>query len=88
MRQRDTSVLRFKGTLLPSVPLGEDGGMTIETTTTSMAIIAIVASLALLGVVAVTIVTVPLQLQQAEAAGCHGPGFNASQGRCFGHGPP
>jgi hypothetical protein len=55
---------------------------------TSMAVIAIVAALALFGVVAITIVTIPIQLQQAEAAGCRGPGFNASQGRCFGHGPP
>jgi hypothetical protein len=56
----------------------------------SIAIIAIVASLGSLGVVvAITIVTIPLQLQQAEAAGCGSafPGlvhaFNASQGRCY-----
>ena len=53
-----------------------------------LAIIAILAALALLGVVAVTIVTIPLQIQQAEAAGCGTafPGlvhaFNASKGRC------
>jgi len=60
------------------------------TTGTSMVIIAIVAALALLGVVAITIVTIPLQIQQAEAAGCPptGPAVNASKGRCFGHGPP
>jgi hypothetical protein len=60
-----------------------------------LAIIAIVAALALLGVVALTVtVTIPLQQQQAEAAGCENSfphsaggaiGFNASQGRCFGH---
>jgi len=55
---------------------------------TTWAVIAIVSALAFVGVVAITIVTIPLQLQQAEAAGCRGPGFNASQGRCFGHGPP
>ena len=55
---------------------------------TAYVVIAIVAAAALLGVVAMTIVSIPLQLQQAEAAGCRGPGFNASQGRCFGHGPP
>lgn len=55
---------------------------------TTLAVIAIVSALAFVGVVAITIVTIPLQLQQAEAAGCRGPGFNASQGRCFGHGPP
>jgi hypothetical protein len=65
--------------------------MTIETTTTSMAIIAIVAVLALLGVVIVlAVVTIPLQ-QQAEARGCESGipnsafGINASKGRCFGH---
>ena len=55
---------------------------------TTFVVIAIVAALALVGVVAFTIVTIPIQIQQAEAAGCRGPGFNASQGRCFGHGPP
>ncbi|MFL6522119.1 MAG: hypothetical protein ACJ71B_01415 [Nitrososphaera sp.] len=62
--------------------------MTIETTTTSIAIIAIVAALGLLGVVAITLVTIPLQ--QADAArpigaGCPGtvPGANASKTRCF-----
>jgi hypothetical protein len=55
---------------------------------TTFVVIAIVAALALVGVVAITIVTIPIQIQQAEAAGCRGPGFNASQGRCFGHGPP
>ena len=54
---------------------------------TTFVVIAIIAALALLGVVAITIVTIPL-LQQAEAAGCRGPGFNESKGRCFGHGPP
>jgi uncharacterized membrane protein len=64
--------------------------------TTSMALIAIVAALALLGVVVVMVaVTIPLQQQQAEAAGCEnsvqsgkGSGLvavNASKGRCFGH---
>jgi uncharacterized membrane protein YjgN (DUF898 family) len=61
------------------------GEMTIETTI-SYAVIAIVAALALLGVVVITIVTIPIQLQQAEAAGCNnGRAFNASHGRCFGH---
>jgi hypothetical protein len=56
---------------------------------TTYVVIAIVAALALLGVVAITIVTIPPQLQQAEAKGCNnGRAFNASQGRCFGHGPP
>jgi hypothetical protein len=56
---------------------------------TTFVVIAIVAALALLGVVAITLVTIPLQLQQAEAAGCNnGRAVNASQGRCFGHGPP
>jgi hypothetical protein len=55
---------------------------------TTFVVIAIVAALALLGVVAITLATIPLQ-QQAEAAGCNnGRAFNASQGRCFGHGPP
>jgi hypothetical protein len=51
-----------------------------------LAIIAIVAALALLGVVVVTAVTLT---QEAEARGCPlgTPAFNASQGRCFGHGP-
>ena len=34
-----------------------------------LALIALVTALGLLGVVAITIVTIPLQLQQAEAAG-------------------
>ena len=55
-----------------------------------LAILALVAALALLGVVVVTVaVTIPLQ--QAEARGCESGGagvaFNASKGRCFGHGP-
>jgi hypothetical protein len=60
---------------------------------TTIAVIALVAELALLGVVAITIVTIPLQLQQAEAAGCNNAigrnftGFftslNASKGRCI-----
>ena len=55
---------------------------------TTFVVIAIVAALALLGVVTITLVTIPLH-QQAEAAGCNnGRAFNASQGRCFGHGPP
>jgi hypothetical protein len=60
----------------------------------SLGVTAIVAALALLGVIlVVTIVTIPLQ-QQAEARGCESGfpnsfiAFNASQGRCFGHGPP
>jgi hypothetical protein len=49
-----------------------------------LAIIALVAALSMLGIVVVT-VTIPLQQQQAEAAGCPlgSPGFNASKGRCF-----
>ncbi|MDQ3975398.1 MAG: hypothetical protein M3264_02630 [Thermoproteota archaeon] len=55
-----------------------------------LALLALVAALALLGVVVVTVaVTIPLQ--QAEARGCESGGagvaFNASKGRCFGHGP-
>ena len=55
-----------------------------------LALLALVAALALLGVVVVTVaVTIPLQ--QAEARGCESGGagvaFNASRGRCFGHGP-
>ena len=58
---------------------------------TTLAVIAIVAAIAVLGVVAVTLVIIPIQMQQAEARGCEsglpnsGIGFNASQGRCFGH---
>ena len=61
--------------------------MTIETTT-FYAVVAIVATLALFGVVAITIVTIPIQLQQAEAAGrgfpgcANTPGANASKTRC------
>jgi hypothetical protein len=52
---------------------------------TSIAIIAIIAALAMLGVVAITLVTIPIQMQQAEAAGCPAgtPAANASKGRCF-----
>ena len=55
-----------------------------------LALIALVAALALLGVVVVTVaVTIPTQ--EAEARGCESGGagvaFNASKGRCFGHGP-
>jgi hypothetical protein len=54
-----------------------------------MVVIAIVAALAVLGVVAITLVTIPLQMQQAEAAGrgfpgcLNTPGANASKGRCI-----
>jgi hypothetical protein len=59
-----------------------------QNTTTSIAIIAIVAVVTLLGVVVLTVtVIIPLQ-QQADAAGCRtSTAFNASKGRCFGHGP-
>jgi hypothetical protein len=60
---------------------------------TTLAIFAIVAALGLLGVIAVESISMPQQ--QAAARGCessfqHGGGggaigFNASQGRCFGH---
>ncbi len=55
-----------------------------ETTSVSYVVIAIVAALAVLGVVAITLVTIPMQIQQAEAAGCppNSPAFNASKGRC------
>lgn len=57
-----------------------------EKTTTSITIIAIVAAVALFGVVVVTVVTI---IQEAEARGCNrSVPFNASKGRCFGHGPP
>ena len=61
-----------------------------KTTAESYAVIAIVAALAVLGVVVLTVaVTIPLQQQQAEAAGpgnpgcSNTPGLNASKGRCF-----
>jgi hypothetical protein len=59
-----------------------------KTRTTSYAVIAIVVVLGLLGVVVLTVtVAIPLQ-QQADAAGCRtSTAFNASKGRCFGHGP-
>jgi uncharacterized membrane protein YjgN (DUF898 family) len=59
-----------------------------QKTTTSYAVIAIVAALAVLGVVVLTVtIVIPLQ-QEAEARGCNrSVPFNASQGRCFGHGP-
>ena len=59
-----------------------------KTTTVPYVVIAIVAALGLFGVVVLTVaVTIPLQ-QQAEAAGCRTSiAVNASQGRCFGHGP-
>jgi Flp pilus assembly protein CpaB len=53
---------------------------------TTLVIIAIIAALGLLGVVVVEIISIPQQ--QADAAGCtNGRAFNASKGRCFGHGP-
>jgi len=53
---------------------------------TTLAIIAIVAALGLLGLVVAESVNMPKQ--QAYAAGCKtGTAFNASKGRCFGHGP-
>jgi hypothetical protein len=56
---------------------------------TTLAIIAIVTAIGLLGLVVVE--TISVQQQQAKAAGCESGlpnsarGFNASQGRCFGH---
>ncbi len=38
---------------------------------TTLAVIAIVAALAVLGVVVVTVATLTIQLQEAEARGCH-----------------
>jgi uncharacterized membrane protein YuzA (DUF378 family) len=59
--------------------------MKASTETMTMALIAIVAAIGLIGVVAIDIVT---PLQDAEGAGCqNSQAFNASQGRCFGHGP-
>jgi hypothetical protein len=56
---------------------------------TTLAIVAIVAALGLLGALAIEALILPQQQQQAYAAGCNnGRAFNASQGRCFGHGPP
>jgi hypothetical protein len=55
---------------------------------TTLAIVAIVAAIGLLGLVVVETINVQ---QQAEAKGCESGlpnsarGFNASQGRCFGH---
>ena len=54
---------------------------------TTLAVVAIVAAIGLLGLVVVETINMPQQ-QQAFARGCFGAGFNASQGRCFGHGPP
>ncbi len=58
----------------------------------SYVVVSIVAALALFGVTVLTVaVTIPIQQQQAEAAGCERGlpqsafGFNASKGRCFGH---
>ena len=49
-------------------------------------IFALVAALGLLGVIAIETVSIPQH--QAEARGCtNGIAFNASKGRCFGHGP-
>jgi hypothetical protein len=59
---------------------------------TTIAILAIVAALGLLGLVMMESSIIPQQQQQAFAAGCEnglpssGVGFNASKGRCFGHG--
>jgi hypothetical protein len=47
-----------------------------------LAIVAIAAAVGLLGLVVVETVNIPQQ-EQALAKGCFGPGFNASQGRCF-----
>jgi hypothetical protein len=53
---------------------------------TTLAIIAIVAALGLLGIIVVESINIPQQ--QADARGCTtSKAFNASQGRCFGHGP-
>jgi hypothetical protein len=53
---------------------------------TTLAIIAIVAALELLGLGVIE--TVNIQQQEAFAKGCrNSQAFNASKGRCFGHGP-
>jgi hypothetical protein len=55
-------------------------------TQTTMVIFAILAAFGLVAIVAVDIV---LTTQEAGAAGCTtSQAFNASKGRCFGHGPP
>jgi hypothetical protein len=75
--------------MLPWV--GEEERMNNNNNFTSLGVIAIVAALALLGVVVVTVAFTIPSLQQAEARGCESGGaavaFNASKGRCFGHGP-
>jgi hypothetical protein len=55
------------------------------TTTTRLAIFANLAAIRLIGVLAVEVVSLS---QDSEAAGCRtSTAFNASKGRCFGHGP-
>jgi hypothetical protein len=60
----------------------------------TLAMAAIVAALGLVGALAIETLILPLQQQQAEARGCESSfphssggavGFNAIQGRCFGH---
>jgi phosphopantothenoylcysteine synthetase/decarboxylase len=58
------------------------GGMKNDST---LVIFALVAALGLVTVIAVDII---LTAQEAEARGCRTSiAFNASKGRCFGHGP-
>jgi hypothetical protein len=59
--------------------------MELTSNTTTLAIFAIVAAMGLVGVVAVEVVSIS---QDSEARGCRTSiAFNASKGRCFGHGP-
>jgi hypothetical protein len=62
--------------------------MSNSNTTTTLTIAAIVAAIGLVGVLAIETLILPQQQQQAYAAGCKSSlAFNASKGRCFGHGP-
>ena len=57
----------------------------MELSNTTLALIAIISALGLIGVVALDVTTL---VQDAEGAGCKtSQAFNASKGRCFGHGP-
>mgnify|MGYP006264336771 CR=1 FL=1 len=58
----------------------------MEISNSMFALMAIVAIMGLVELVAVDILT---EIQNAEAKGCSvdSPAFNASKGRCIGHGP-
>jgi hypothetical protein len=61
--------------------------MIVMEQTARLAIFAIATAIGIIGVEEVVeSFEIPLQLQEAEARGCHTSiAFNASKGRCFGH---